>query len=1170
MYYLCSVLSGDASRAVSHLAITEANFAIAWDIISSRYENKRRLINVHLQTLFSLPTVLNETATILQALRDQANASIQALKNLGRPVDTWDDVLVYLVAQNLDKASRKAWELKLSGTTDFPTYAELDAFLKSRIHALEAILPNKTSGSIDTAKGKSAKIKSVAAHTTAPIKFACPICKKSHLLYQCMSFIAYAPARRREFIKAQRRCLNCLAANHLTRDCRSERRCRECARNHHTQLHASIAAEPANDGSSSSGTAVRSTSKSDVAAHAVSNTISAKTTVLLATARVRVYSASGRVAQVRALLDQGSAATLMSENLAQLLRLPRVKRITRVTGIDESHQYARHIAHIQVSPALSPEYSTNAIILKALTQYVPNRVQLTTQWSHLEDLPLADNAPMSSDPLDLIIGADLYGQMLLEGLRKGQRDEPIAQNTTLGWIISGSVIAYDSPSSVHTHHGAPLEMIDFNLRRFWEVEDLPHQTFLSPEEQESEDHFLQTHSRNQSGRYIVRLPFKTNPPPKLGESRSNALASLLRLERRLLKSPATATAYSEFLQEYTNLGHMSRIDNSELASVDRPYFIPHHAVYRADSLTTRLRVVFNASSKTTSETSLNDHLLVGPKLQNDLAAVILQWRQFQYVFTADIAKMYRQILVDARDTDYQRILWRASSSYPVEEYRLLTVTYGTAAAPFLAQRVLRQLAFDNGAQFPLALPVLLTQAYVDDCIFGADDQVLARQTRDQLIELLSNGGFQLRKWASNCPALLADIDPSDHGLAQTKDLLHDETLKVLGISWNPEQDAFQFRVRPAADPGTTKRSILSTIATFFDPLGWAASVMITAKITLQHLWSLRCDWDDQVPVDLSKEWIAFCDQLPRLREITIPRWTEYGSSALHCDLQGFADASTKAYAAAVYLRVVRLDGSVCISLLVAKAKVAPIKTISLPRLELCAAHLLARLLHFARSVLQMPSLACHCWTDSTIVLAWVRQPPSRWKTFVANRVAKIQALVSGGTWRHVPTHANPADCASRGLLPEDLLTHPLWWSGPSWLKQPPEFWPQPESLTGASPALEERVSLPVNAAHLEDPWDLPTRYSSWPKLLRITAFVTRFIRLLRGRIATAGQLHSLRNRKRRRRFCRSKFIRRESSGFEEFNPTHFQRSSRISQGQTPSQTPAPSPHSTRTSTTKDF
>lgn len=233
--------------------------------------------------------------------------------------------------------------------------------------------------------------------------------------------------------------------------------------------------------------------------------------------------------------------------------------------------------------------------------------------------------------------------------------------------------------------------------------------------------------------------------------------------------------------------------------------------------------------------------------------------------------MYRQILVDPQDTNYQRILWRSLPSEPVTEYRLLIVTYGTASAPYQAIRVLKQLVADEGSEFPLAVPVFHRQIYVDDCTFGADDPTRACQIRNQLISLLKKGGFLLRKWASNCPELLSDIDPSDHGLACNKELQTDESLKILGVEWNPKSNSFRFRFTALPEPGKTKRAILSCITELFDPLGWVTPVVVIAKILLQHLWLFKCDWDDILPSNLLDQWYEYHNQLPRLESISTPR-----------------------------------------------------------------------------------------------------------------------------------------------------------------------------------------------------------------------------------------------------------------------------------------------------------
>lgn len=327
------------------------------------------------------------------------------------------------------------------------------------------------------------------------------------------------------------------------------------------------------------------------------------------------------------------------------------------------------------------------------------------------------------------------------------------------------------------------------------------------------------------------------------------------------------------MTEYEDLGHMRRVSNPPLTG-SMPVYIPHHPVFRADSVTSHLRVVFNGSHVSSNGSTLNDHLLAGPKLQSDLPSIILQWRQFKFVYSADIAKMYRQILIDQHDLDFQRIRWQSDSDAIPHDYQLLTLTYGMTCASFLALRVLKCLADDEGARYPAAAQVVRQQIYVDDVLFGADDVNSLRLLRDQLVSLLRCGGFELRKWASNEAALLADIDPNNHGLACNKSNATDEQIEVLGIIWNPARDVFQFKVVFDKITPTTKRQILSTIARLYDPLGWVIPVTVSAKIIMQHLWRLQISWDAPAPDSILVKWQQFYTKLSYLNDISIPRWTE--------------------------------------------------------------------------------------------------------------------------------------------------------------------------------------------------------------------------------------------------------------------------------------------------------
>lgn len=543
----------------------------------------------------------------------------------------------------------------------------------------------------------------------------------------------------------------------------------------------------------------------------------------------------------------------------------------------------------------------------------------------------------------------------------------------------------------------------------------------------------------------------------------------------------------------------------ESSVTSQAVYIPHHPVVRESSTTTRVRVVFNASSITTNGTSLNTHLLAGAKLQTEIFDVILRWRQYRYVYTADMAKMFRQIWVDPRDQDYQRILWYSDNSTDIQEYKLCTVTYGTVSAPYLSLRVLRQLVTDEGEKFPLAVPVFKNHIYVDDVIFGADDIQLLRLTREQVCGLLQRGGFKLRKWASNCTELLTDIPSDDHGLATTKNFQLKEGLTVLGILWNPSLDVFQFQVSLPKTLPCSKRTILSTITKIFDPLGWAIPITTAAKVFMQQLWRLKLDWDETIPDKALLQWEVIYKKLNSLDGIQFPRWTRCGSDILSCELHGFADASTVAYASVVYLKVVSNSGETNIILLAGKSKVAPIKPTSVPRLELLAVFLLSRLLDSVRSSLNLENVACHCWTDSAVALAWLSQHPSRWKTFVSHRVEAIQSRVPYAKWHHVPTDENPADCASRGHVPMEFSTFALWWHGPTWLQKEPSEWPNVPFPSAPEIQSEERkVEVGIHVVQVKERWNLASRYSSWFKLVRVTAYMIRFLNRCRGKTRSSA------------------------------------------------------------------
>lgn len=392
----------------------------------------------------------------------------------------------------------------------------------------------------------------------------------------------------------------------------------------------------------------------------------------------------------------------------------------------------------------------------------------------------------------MILGADIYANILREGLKRGPTGSPVAQNTTFGWILSGPITRTHSSNvtTLTAHLATDNSNLVAALRRFWELEEVPTCPPLSEEELACERHFAATHVRLEEGRYSVKLPFKGTTPIRIGSSRFTAENWLAKLTRKFVRHPEMIDPYYDFMTEYRLLHHM--VPTSFDAPDSTPaVYLPHHPVFK-ESSTTRLRVVFNASSRTSNGTSLNDHLMIGPKLQSDLPSIILRWRQHKYALTADITKMYRQIIVAPEDQRYQQILWRPTPESPITPYKLLTVTYGTASAPFLAMRVLQQLADDEEARFPNAAAIVRNNFYVDDVLFGAHDGPTACSLRAELISLLEQGGFTLRKWMSSHVSLLADIQEDDREKTKMREFDSKEAIKILGVGWVPETDAFCF------------------------------------------------------------------------------------------------------------------------------------------------------------------------------------------------------------------------------------------------------------------------------------------------------------------------------------------------------------------------------------------
>ena len=818
------------------------------------------------------------------------------------------------------------------------------------------------------------------------------------------------------------------------------------------------------------------------------------------TCRVLVSSLDSNCPPVeaRAILDCASSASFISERLAQSLCLPRLHQSTKITGVAclSSKSPIRSITKFGVSATQSPRKTVEvtAVVVPRVTCDLPvHPISFDSRWNHLSDVKLADPDFGRPGKIDILLGVEVFVDVLLHGRRIGPPNSPVAFETEFGWVLAGKTSLSAPMDHVATHHVA-LSSGDDILRKFWEMEEPPRSdSALSLEERSVVQHFKDNHSRTSEGRFIVPLPKKPEAKP-LGESRSQAVRRFLSLERSL-HAKNQFEDFSTAMEEYFLMKHAELVPTLALEKPPQEvFYLPMHAVRKESSATTKLRIVFDASAKSSSGISLNDTLLVGPTVHPLLTDVLLRFRFHRVALITDVSKMYRAVELTEPDRDFHRFVWRKSPKESLQDYRMTRVTFGVSASSFAANMSVKQNAADFALQYPLAVKAVTESFYVDDGLAGADSVEEAIELQEQLQGLFSQAGFTLRKWNSNEPSALQHVplklrdSRSIHSISDSQ-----EYTKALGIEWNVTMDHFRLTVAKLSPLGNiTKRTLISDIAKIFDVLGWFSPSVIKMKILLQQLWELKVDWDDPAPSPICDVWIRWRSELESLSDRHIPRcYFPKGTQLETLQLHGFCDASEQAYASVIYLRVVGSDGKVHVTLVTSKTKVAPIKRLTIPRLELCGALLLAQLLHHVKELFHVPLSSVYAWSDSTIVLSWLIGNPRRFKAYVSNRVSQIMDLIAPDRWSHVSGFENPADCASRGLFPSELLNHELWWSGPEWLYLPSSDWPkQPSSQRSES--CDEEMSLHV-ATHSKVPIIPMDRYSSFTRLKRVTAWMFRFI-----------------------------------------------------------------------------
>ncbi|GBO35440.1 hypothetical protein AVEN_98825-1, partial [Araneus ventricosus] len=808
--------------------------------------------------------------------------------------------------------------------------------------------------------------------------------------------------------------------------------------------------------------------------------------VFLQTFKAKLLS-SDREKTVRVLCDTGSQKSYILKNIAEEMKYPvdRQETIKHSLFGGVSTKECKHNCYRIKLKQLNGNFTCNFEVLDQAI--ICENVLPVSEGPWLDELKglgvILTDTNVSSEPIQVLIGADIM-RKLLTGKRKLLSSGLVAVETHLGWTLMGKVPQVSTERVNLAMTVTSLFVKEAEIADLWRLDVLGIKDPMEKKSKQERDlktkeHFKETVIFNQDNRYEVCLPWADDSFPL--PDNFNLAKKRLEVTTEKLLSGNLYDKYENVFQEWLDEGIIEEVPPNEVVLYGN--YLPHRPVIKESSSTTPIRPVFDASAKLQGQPSLNQCLQCGPNLIELIPDILARFRVKKFGATADIRKAFLQISVSKEDRDYLRFLWwKNLEEKKLKVFRHTRVVFGVKSSPFLLASVIEH-HIEASKGFNSEFKKILKQSfYVDNVVASLDSHEDLKKFISKSTQLMLQGGFELRDWESTeCE--------TEHGW---------ET-PVLGMKWNRQLDSLRVNMswmNKLSLEKITKRIMLSAAHKVFDPIGYTAPVMLCPKLMLQKAWKMPIGWDTEITGNLKKEFLQWFQDLKILEEIHISRWINVTAENLkHCTIHTFCDASKEAYAAVVFLRLEE-EGSVKLSLLAAKSRIAPLRGGTIPRMELLAALVGARLTNSVIEALNWKEVKCYYWSDSTTVLAWISREEN-WSVFVRNRVQEIRKLSSPLAWNHVVGELNPADLPSRGCTATQLMSL-RWWEGPKWLTELPDFWRHGNILnedTDEDEIEKEKLKSMKSLANTENIVQCNRIYSFFSKyqqIVRLVGWMLRF------------------------------------------------------------------------------
>ena len=975
----------------------------------------------------------------------------------------------------------------------------------------------------------------------------CPLCHQYHDLESCAAFLEKSVNDRRAFLKDNHLCFGCYGSDHMSKGCIRKRLCQTCGKRHPTALHidgfklpinhdkqgvtitdgknhGTIGSNQQSQGPRTDPKNVKSAEDQSVISSICTATSIKDNVVLHAILPVRIYQKGhDKVVSTYCFYDNGSSGCFLTDEMYERIGASGTNTNLRLKTMHGSS----YISSIAVNDLVITDiHGENSIDLPRIytRQEIPidheqiPRPEIIQKYKHLQRI-VKELSPFLPD-LDVGI---LVGNSCPEALEPLEvipqtQTGPYAIRLRHGWTVHGPISMTNTTDTTLACHRVMVHETETvkelltcsNILRMFEQDfnifpesKYPGERGLSVEDEKFMN-IVQQGTSFAEGSYTVPFPFRTEDP-SLPNNKAQALKRAAWQKRKMINDPKYYEDYKAFMKKLMDNSYAERVPANRVQ--DTAWYLPHHGIYNVNK-PGKIRVVFDCSAKFMGR-NLNDCLLQGPDLTNNLVGVLIRFRHDSIAFSGDIESMFYQVKVPVHQRKFLRFLWWPDGNInsDMEEFQMCVHIFGAISSPSVANYILRLVGTNTTNH--IISETIHRNFYVDDCLKSVESSLSAIRLIEELRKACIDGGFRLTKFISNSYEVMKSI-PKDEQAKEvsTLDLNYDSlpVTRALGVYWSVEKDQFGFSITQKDKP-TTRRGVLAVISSLYDPLGFLAPVILPAKKILQDLCKeSRLDWDDEMPVESCGKWQKWLSMLPQLHNVHVNRCfkpidkTKVKDTQLHV----FSDASASGYGCVAYLRLVDDQQQTYVSFVAGKARLAPLKAQTIPRLELTAAVTAVQLACLiGKEIDNQPKISFH--TDSSTVLHYIAGEKKRFPVFVTNRVQLIRQYTKLAQWRYIKSELNPADEASRGLSVQDLLNSSRWLKGPEFLymeesKWPTGSWPMAPDQ-GSDPDAETEMVYSTQMKEEIRPMNKLTAYfSSWRKLIMAIAVYAKVKTILKSRV----------------------------------------------------------------------